>query len=187
MFDLAITAKIYKTEQMLTSLMIILRSNREEYKTTDGSSCLCLCTFCECGNAQFKSTADQKACFDCIDTVIQSVFIFIYILKQKPVNLEQPRAMRSIMILLLYPSTPLLSLQIFEFKQHLTKLTALSRSFFTFLISSRSLMHSSKSFLFCRRKIAPSSDWLSRPFVVFLDYTRSFFFLNLVYFLNVLN
>lgn len=45
--------------------------------------------------------ADQKACFDCIDTAIQSVFIFIYILKQKPINLEQPRAMRSIMILLL--------------------------------------------------------------------------------------
>ena len=29
------------------------------------------------------------------------LFISIYILKQKPINLEQPRAMRSIMILLL--------------------------------------------------------------------------------------
>ena len=33
--------------------------------------------------------------------LIESVFIFIYILKQKPINLEQPGAIRSIMILLL--------------------------------------------------------------------------------------
>ena len=142
-------------ERILTSLMITLRSNREENKTTDGSSCLC--TSCECGNAQFKSTADQKASFDCIDTAIQSVFIFIFILKQKSINLEQPRAMRRIII---YYYSPIRGYykSINQFKQYLTLFTALSRSFFIFLVFSQRLVHSSKSFLFQRRKIAPFSD-----------------------------
>ena len=100
MFDLAITAKIYKTEKMLTSLMIILRSNWEEYKTKIAAAAYALSVSVEIHNLNLQQL-DQKACFDCIDTAIQSVFIFIYILKQKPINLEQPHAMRSIMILLL--------------------------------------------------------------------------------------